>query len=184
MDPKELESWIETNEGAAWLNGLKAPLLAKRDELLAKNRELSERLTEATQKVNDTSGLLQAERDAIRSTLVNREIDGFVSRNVVPTMSEVARTMLSSRIDAEVKADGQHREPHVSKETAKDFLLENEESISLREYLTRWSSSEEAKNFLLAPHNSGGGARGSSTTFREFDDADVSEFRKAMGLKD
>jgi hypothetical protein len=50
MDKKELEIWIETEEGKEWAESLKRPLVTKRDELLGGLKKHSVLLAEMEQR--------------------------------------------------------------------------------------------------------------------------------------
>ena len=163
MDLKELETWIETAEGKTWADGLKKPLLDKRDELLTKVRELNESHTQTVSQVNDLTETLAKERTDSRRELIDRELSGFVDQHVVPGLREGAKALFTG-LDIEVKADGQQRVPHVSKENLKGLPIEGEvpDGLPLREYLETWAKTDEAKDYLKGSGSTGGGAHGST----------------------
>lgn len=166
MDREQVEKWIETTEGAAWLNEHKRGLIEKRDELLQKVKDLNEEHRKATQQVNDLQSTLAQERDAVRATLVDREVSSFVDRHVVPGLREGAKALFTG-LDVTVAADGKLRTPVVSKDNLAGLLQAGEEApdgLPLGEYLDRWSKTDEAKAYLSAPQNSGGGAKGGVPT--------------------
>ncbi len=162
MNIDELNTWISTDDGRKWLDEQKRGLIEKRDELLQKVKELNEDHRKATDQVNDLTNTLTQERESYRKEIIDREVSSFVDRHVVPGLREGARALFSS-IDIDVKADGQQRIPIVGKESLQGLPIEGDipESMSLRDYLDAWSKTEDAKSYLKAPDNSGGGARGS-----------------------
>jgi len=161
MNIEELNAWVETPEGKAWADGLKKPLLDKRDELLQKVKDLNEEHRTAAQQINDLTETLARERGDMRNTLIDREVSDFVDRHVVQGLRQGAKALFTG-LDIEVKADGKQRIPIVSKESLKGLPIEGDlpEGLPLRDYLETWAQTEEAKSYLAAPGNSGGGARG------------------------
>ncbi|WP_319476850.1 hypothetical protein [Marispirochaeta aestuarii] len=161
MNIEELNKWIETPEGRSWADGLKAPLIAKRDELLQKVKDLNEEHRTAAQQVNDLTETLARERGDMRDTLIDREVSEFVDRHVVPGLRQGAKALFTG-LDVTVKADGKQRIPIVSKESLKGLPIEGDlpEGLPLRDYLETWGKTEEAKAYIAAPYNTGGGAHG------------------------
>jgi len=168
MDVNELNEWIRTDEGQTWLNEQKKGLIDKRDQLLASQKELNEQLKTAIQRADDAEKMLKDERGAIHSTVVGNTLDHFITGRVAPQYREAAKALLTGRLDTTVKADGQQRIPMVGKDNLKDLPLKDGEDglpdqMPLTDYLDRWTMTEEAKAYLPAPDNSGGGARGGSS---------------------
>lgn len=150
IDKEAIRKYLtEHEDGKALLEELKAPLLAKRDELLEEVKSLSGRFTESATKVNDLSTLLAQERGAVQRLVVDDALDRFLTRaNVLPDRIETAKAILKGRHEITVNADGVQRKAVVGERTLEDVVRE-------------WSESDEARHFVAAAQNSGGGARGS-----------------------
>ena len=181
MDVKELNEWVKSEEGEAWLNEHKKPLIDKRDELLAKLKTLNEGHGKTVQELNDATALLDQERAATRATLVKQTVDNFVSQRVAQGMEDGARALLSS-VDVSVKADGPLRVPIVGKENLEGLSFEGDppDSLPLQDYLEAWSQTEGAKGYIKHPGNTGGGAGGIRGGYDPPKKPEVETFEKAV----
>jgi len=158
MDIAELEKWVKENdEGKAWLESQKRPLLKKRDELLAELRSSSGRLSELEQRSRQTESILSEERAALAAVLVDKEIVSLLKEkriyeSVIPSVTAT----LKETYGITVKADGPSRTACGKAKRADGA----ESEISLPDIVSAWSKTPEAKE--VTPNgNSGGGAQGS-----------------------
>jgi hypothetical protein len=181
MDIGKLNEWVKSEEGQAWLNEHKKPLIDKKDELLGKLKTLNEGHSKTVQELNDATALLDQERAATRATLVKQAVDFFVSQRVAQGMEDGARALLSS-VDVSVRADGLLRVPIVGKENLEGLSFEGDppDSLPLQDYLEAWSQTEGAKAYIKAPGNTGGGAHGGFSRPRPTDAAAADDFAKAV----
>ena len=84
MDIKELDTFIETDQGKEWMTRHKKPLLDKRDELLGELKAVNGRLAEASQRVADSEKLLSEERAAIRKAVVDAPLTAMLEKIGAP----------------------------------------------------------------------------------------------------
>lgn len=157
MDLEELKKWIETDEGKAWLEGQKQPLLKKRDELLAAIQKGNANLAEQTQRASDAEKLLTEERAALRAHVVDGELDRLLDEQHVPApIRPTVTALLNETYGIELVADGGKKKA-VAKLIVEDGT---EKVVSLKEMVTAWALTPEAKTVRLAPASMGGGASG------------------------
>lgn len=154
MNREAVRDYLTDNdEGRALLEELKAPLLQKRDELLAKVKTLNERLSDAVRRADGADELLAREREAVQHMAVDEALRRELGRvKVHPGHIEAVEALIKARSDIAVKADGQRRYA---------VIREGDEETPLSEWLDSWADSEEGKGYVLARDNSGGGAIGS-----------------------
>ena len=174
MDENELNEWIKSEAGAEWLEQQKAPLLKKKDELLSEVKRLGERLTEESQRATDTEKLLQDERAALHTHVVDGELDRLMDEyNVSPKAREAVRSAMKSSHDITLspsEADGKKRVAMIDSQT------------KLADHFAQWAESDEAK-FYRVEHNTGGGATGVGTPETGDESSRFqSEVLKAMGV--
>jgi len=160
MDLNELNAFIATDEGKAWADGLKKPLLDKRDELLESIRQANGKTAEALRAKADLEKLYGEERQAVEKNV----IDGTLARNL-----KEARVMepaipgiiaeLKETYGLAVKADGPNRSA-TGKMKGPDGA---EREVGLNDILATWSATDAAKAVTLGGGNVGGGATASAT---------------------
>ena len=177
MDPDEVREFLKTDEGKQLAEEIKAPLLAKRDELLTENKRLGEQLTSQTQRADDSEKLLTDERSALHSHVVDTELDRLMDEHgVLSRARESLRSAIKSQNEIKLEtADGGARVPKVAN---------GETEVTLSEYMQNWSQSEEAKSFLPASgYVVGGPSRASSGSGENSSTGSYSaELRSSMGL--
>jgi hypothetical protein len=157
MDTKELYQWLETPEGKKWGDEFKAPLLNKRDELLAELKTANGKLAELEQRSVATAEELSQEREAMSTFLVDKELARLLREAHVMEMAiPFALTKLKDSHEITVKADGLNRQA-VGKTKAADGT---EQEKSLAEIVTAWAATPAAKQVILS-FSTGGGATGS-----------------------
>lgn len=160
MDLTELETWIKTEAGTAWLDEQKAGLISKRDQLLGELRAASSRGTELAQRAADVEKLLTEERAAVRFHVVDTELDRLLDEQRVPQAirpSVIALLNESYGIELAVDPTGANKRKAVAKLKGADGA---EKVVSLREMIDHWKLTPEAKSVRLAPISAGGGAAG------------------------
>ena len=150
MDVNELNLWVETSEGKAWLESQKQPLLLKRDELLSELKSASGKLSELELRSKQTENILTEERTALTSALVDQELTRLLKqRNIYESVIPSVAATLKETYGISIKADGPNR---------KAYGTDGKEAeLSLNDIVSAWSKTPEAKQ--VTPHsNSGGGA--------------------------
>jgi hypothetical protein len=159
MDITELEKWIETTEdGRAWADKIKQPLLNKRDELLAELKTANGILAESERRFTVSAEELSQERAATSTFLVDQGLahllkETRVMESAIPSI--IAELKESNAIT--VKADGLNRKA-VGMATAEDGT---EQEKSLAEIVSAWAATPAAKQVILNS-STGGGALGST----------------------
>ena len=158
IDQSELENWITTEEGAAWLEGQKRPLLAKRDELLESLRKGNAAAAQAAQRTADLEKTLTEEREATGRAIVDRELSRLLkeSRVMEPAIPGVIAELKETH-GIQVKADGRDRRA-VGMMEGKQGM----EEADLESIVKTWAASERAREVFLHPGSSGSGALGGS----------------------
>jgi predicted nucleic acid-binding Zn-ribbon protein len=71
MDLKELDSWLSTDEGAAWLESQKQPLINKRDELLKEISDQRSAVSNSNAKISEYEKSLSEERAIVERFVVD-----------------------------------------------------------------------------------------------------------------
>jgi hypothetical protein len=174
MDVLELEKWVESDEGKAWLESQKRPLLIKRDELLTELKSASGRLSELELSSKQTESILSEERAALAAVLVDQGLVSLLKEkriydSVIPSVT----AMLKETYGITVKADGPNRMAcGRTKETDG-----KESEISLADIVSTWSKTLEAKQ-VTPNNNSGGGTPPGRFTFNS---STVPELQKLSG---
>jgi len=158
MDLNELNSWVVTDEGAAWLESQKQPLLNKRDELLSALKAGNAKIAELDLRSTAAEKSLSEERAALAAILVDKGLSDLLkSANVFGDVIPGTVAELKERYAIKVKADGLSRIAH--------GMIEGEDGVgkeaSLPDIVSMWSRTPEAKKVILET-NQGGGAPGSS----------------------
>jgi len=159
MDIKELEKWLETDEGKQWGEQYKAPLLSKRNELLAALKEANGKLAEQDLRSAAAAAeeLIQ-ERAALSSVLVDREIASLLKNaNVFETVIPGTVAAIKETYGIQVKADGPNRIAHGMIQGEDGAVKES----SIADIVSAWCKTPEAQKVILNTNN-GGGAPGSS----------------------
>lgn len=156
MDREAVKQYLENEEeGKALLEELKKPLISKRDELLSLNKQLHEKLTGETQRATDAAKLLEDERKAVRSMVVDQRLDAMMEEHaVIPSLRTIVKQKLLSENDIDVHADGT---------TRKAIVRHDENEKPLEEWFKSWTETDEARQVMLNL-SSGGGAIGSDFT--------------------
>lgn len=179
IDKTELNAWIETDEGRQWADGLKAPLLAKRDELLSALKDANGKLAGEAQRAADADRILADERKAIEKIVVDDALaaalrDAHVFEPLIPSLATTAKELYGLG----VKSDGLTRSA-AGKVKGRDG---QDVSADMNAVMADFLASDMAKN-AMPEMNTGGGAPGSKGFAPAATDADVTAFRQAMGLK-
>jgi hypothetical protein len=157
MDVNELNQWIETEDGRAWADKIKQPLLNKRDELLAELKTANGKLAESEQRSAAAAEELSQERDALSALVVDKELSRILKEahcmeGAIPGV--IAELKESNAIT--VKADGLNRKA-VGTITAEDGTTKE---AGLAELVSLWAAIPAAKQVILNS-STGGGALGS-----------------------
>jgi hypothetical protein len=157
MDINELNLWLETDEGKAWLEGQKQPLLIKRDELLSALKIANGKLSELEQRNSQTEGSLSEERAALAAVLVERELASLLKNaNVFETVIPGTVAALKETYGIRVKANGPNRTA-CGMTKGEDGA---EKETPLADIVFAWCKTPEAQKVILNTNN-GGGASGS-----------------------
>jgi hypothetical protein len=165
MDLKELETWVLSNEGAAWLENQKQPLLNKRDELLSQLKDSNAKLSEWDQRSADFEKSLSEEKAVVEKFVVDKELQSLLQKAAVydGLIPEVIKS-LKNAYSINIKANGNDR-------TASGIIKDNDgndKEIDLAAIVENWKQKPENKA-MQACQSTGGGATGSlsSTTIKQ-----------------
>jgi hypothetical protein len=157
MNTNELNRWLETEEGKKWGDEFKAPLLNKRDELLAALKDANGKIAEAEQRSTAAAGELSQEREALSALAVDKELSRVLQeKHVMEAVIPSIIAELKNSYGITVKADGPNRQA-IGKVKAED----GEREASLAEIVSAWAETPAAKQVTLNT-NTGGGALGSN----------------------
>ena len=159
MDINELNLWIATDEGAAWLESQKQPLLNKRDELLSALKIGNAKILELDQRASSSEKALSEERAILSSVLVDKELASLLkSANVFETVIPGIIPELKERYAIQVRADGSNRIAR--------GMIQGEDGaareVTMKDIVSTWSRTPEAAAVILQTNN-GGGAPGSGS---------------------
>jgi hypothetical protein len=158
IDINELNAWMGTDEGKAWADGLKAPLLAKRDELLKALKDANGVLSASAQRATDADKLLADKRAATAKILIEDAVaDKLKKAGVFEAVRPTVATLIKESYGLNVKADGLSR-----KVSGKLKEGDTEREIGLDEAIDHWLHTDEGKANTLET-NTGGGAPGSGS---------------------
>jgi len=157
MDVKELESWLATDEGAAWLESQKTPLLNKRDELLKEISDQRSAVSNGNAKITEYEKSLSEERAIVEKYVVDKELQALLQKAAVyeGLIPEVIKS-LKNAYSISIKANGNDRTAS-GKMKDKDG---NEKELDLPAIVQNWKEKPENKA-LQACLSNGGGASGS-----------------------
>jgi hypothetical protein len=156
MDLKELERWLQTEEGKQWGEQYKAPLLSNRDSILSELKAASGKLSELGQRLSETENTLKSEKAVTSKYLIDSDLTALLKKanvfdDAIPRIIETLKTGNNLAI----KADGDNR-------TVIGVLKDekgNDNEAALQAVVDNWTNSPEAKYFRRNT-NSGGGASG------------------------
>jgi len=177
MDIKELESWIQTDEGRGWLEGQKAALVAKNKELLESLHLANGKVAQAEQRSADASKLLDDERRAMNKAVLDGPLAAELKKAAVfDSLIETSIPEIQQGYALAVRADGNDRKVFGK-------ITENgvEREADMSECVQHWLVTDRGKASRLET-NSGSGAPGSTRPMAA-SDSDVAAFRAAMGLR-
>jgi len=158
MDLKELDSWLATDEGAAWLESQKKPLLNKRDEVLTELKNANGKYSELEQRFKETENALLVEKSAIAKLLIDDELVRLLSNHhVIEAHIPLIAKSLKETHGLTVNADGDTR-------TVIGNLKDNEgkeTTASMADIVTAWANNKSNWDLIRGDLNTGGGAPGS-----------------------
>jgi hypothetical protein len=157
MDLNELTEWLKTDIGQKWGEEFKAPLLNKRDELLTALKDSNGKLAEMDQRSISAASELAQERAALSAVLVDQELARLLrNKKVMETAIPATIAKLKESYALTVRADGANRLA-IGKKPGMD------ETVSLNEIVSTWSTTPEAQQITLN-NATGGGALGGSVS--------------------
>jgi len=110
MDLKELEKWLETDEGRDWIEAQKKPLLENRDSILSGLKKASGEYSELERRFKETENTLMAEKAVTSKYLIDNELtrllkEADVFEEFIPRIADTIKTAHGLT----VKADGNNR---------------------------------------------------------------------------
>lgn len=157
MTREDVEKWIETEQGKAWLEEKKRPLNEKKEQLLEEVAIYKKRLTDATEKGNALEGKINGYLANLSKAHVAAIMAGEGSINKILPDNEL-KEFVRSKIEKIADADG-GLIPDIDDEG--HFKLATNSGKSFADYYNEWTATEGAKSFI-ANACCGGGARGSN----------------------
>ena len=180
MDLNELNTWLATDEGAAWLENHKQPLLNKRDELLSQIKDSNAKLTESDQRSAAYEKSLSEEKAVVEKYVVDSELhsllkSAFVFEGLIPDVIK----SLKNAYGINIKANGNDR-------TASGKIKDidgNEKEVDLAAIVYDWKQKPENKT-MQASNSTGGGATGSQTVYAKHNDLNPNSGRQLVNTSD
>lgn len=172
MDTKELDEFILTDEGKAWLDGHKKPLLDKRDELLGQLKQANGRIETEAQRATAAEQALAQEKQAIHKIIVD---DGITARlreegllqAMIPHVLESIKE--ANGLEVESNGDGRSIRSSVAGST-----------VTPDELVRAWRGTPEGADFIRHKYTMPEPMGGRYSNGYEPDPA--TELRRAMGL--
>jgi hypothetical protein len=167
MDIKDLNEWLNTDDGKAWIDGQKKPLIDKRDELLAALAKVNGQSALEAQRATENGKALEAERKAVERLILDDRAASEFKNSGVPDsliMSGIEAMKKAHGLAIEVNGDGRKV---VSKVTGKD--------VTPREVFELWGATPEGTTVLeqLRALKYGAKVPNASSSDRPFTLADV-----------
>jgi hypothetical protein len=154
MDIKELETWIKTDEGKAWIEAQKKPLLENRDSILSELKKASGEYSELKQRFEETENTLLAEKAVTSKYLIDNDLTALLKQanvfeEIIPRIIDTIKTAYGLT----VKADGDNR-------TVIGVLKDKngkDAEATLEAIVDAWTHDSYSK-YLIKNGNQGGGA--------------------------
>jgi hypothetical protein len=157
MDSKELEKWLETDEGRNWIEAQKKPLLDNRDSILGELKAANGKLSALGQRLSETENTLQSERAVTSKYLIDNDLIALLRKaNVFEVAIPHTLETLKAAYSLSVKADGDNRKAIGVLKDEKG----NDIEAGLSDVLADWVAKPLSKCFIQN-RNAGGGALGS-----------------------
>jgi hypothetical protein len=139
MDLKELNSWVETDEGKQWLEGQKKPLLDKRDELLEKVKAGNASIEQLTQRVASLESDLSKSQAVNNSVLLEKPLmEKLQNKGVFPVLIPSLVKSLSKTYGLCIQ-DG-------NAVTGKVKEGDTKKALNIDQIIEHWSKSDSAKD--------------------------------------
>ena len=153
---EELNEFITTDQGKAWLEEQKASLLDNRDSILSELKKARGEYSELKQRFEETESTLMAEKAVTSKYLIDNELTSllrkaFVFEDIIPRVINNLKTAHSLT----VKTDSDNR-------TVVGMLKDdngNDVESTLTAIVDAWKQEPESKYFIKNV-NSGSGATG------------------------
>ena len=157
MDVKELEKWLETDEGRDWIEAKKKPLLENRDSILSELKAANGELSELGQRLMETENTLMSEKGFTSKYLIDTDLTALLRKaNVFEDVIPYTLETLKAAYGLSIKADGDNRKAiGVLKREGKEIEAE------LPDIVADWATQPMSKCFIRNG-NSGGGSTGVS----------------------
>jgi hypothetical protein len=154
MNLKELEKWLETDEGRNWIEAQKKPLLENRDSILSELKKASGEYSELEQRFKEIENTLMAEKAVTSKYLIDNELTRLLKQanvfeDIIPRTIDTIKTAYGLT----VKADGDNR-------TVIGLLKDKngkDAEATLETVVKAWTQDPYSKYFIRNI-NSGGGA--------------------------
>jgi len=157
MDITELETWIKTDEGKAWIEAQKKSLLENKDSILRELKKASGEYSELERRFKEIENTLMAEKAVTSKYLIDNELTRLLKQanvfeDIIPRTVDTIKTAYGLT----VKADGDNR-------TVIGVLKDKngkDAEATLEAVVKAWTEDPYSKYFIKNV-NSGGGAMGS-----------------------
>jgi uncharacterized membrane-anchored protein YhcB (DUF1043 family) len=154
----EVNQFITTDEGKAWLDQQKASLLEHRDQVLSELKKTSGEYSELKQRFEETENTLKSEKAVTSKYLIDSELTRLLRQaNVFDEAIPRTIETLKTAYGLTVKAIGNDR-------TAIGVLKDKDgkdAEAALEAVVAAWAKEPDAKYFIRCG-NTGGGAAGGS----------------------
>ncbi|MCL2185250.1 MAG: hypothetical protein FWB86_05265 [Treponema sp.] len=142
MNIDELNKWLETVDGSAWLEKQKAGLIKKNEQLLneLKNTASGSSLAELQKQ-------LDQEKAALHQSLIDQPLERtLLTKGIIPICIPELKRKLVQSYGLSIKADGENRTA-----TGKIDVDGVSTEKPLSDILEIWTESTEAKEYIKPP---------------------------------
>jgi len=138
MDLKELNSWVETDEGKQWLSSQKKGLVDKNSELLEKLKKANGELETANGNIQKLESDLSKNQAVIKDTLLSKPLtEKLNAKGVFPVLLPELVKRLSDTYSLSIQ-DGN---------AAGKMTIDGKETVlTLDQVLEHWGASDQAKD--------------------------------------
>jgi hypothetical protein len=138
MDLKELNSWVETDDGKQWLEAQKKGLLDKNSELLEKLKTANGTLDKANGDIQGLTSELEKSQAVIHDTLLSKPLtEKLNAKGVFPVLLPELVKQLSDTYSLSIE-DGN---------AAGKMIVDGKETVlTLDQAIEHWSASDQSKD--------------------------------------
>jgi hypothetical protein len=144
MDIKELEAWLQTEQGRAWLDEKKSGLVKKNEQLIGELKTACGGSSEISLRLADVEKALEIEKAANKRALLDAPLLALLESKGVFNilMPEIAR-QLTETYGLTIHADGEGR-----KVIGKIKDGDTEKELTLTDAVDTWLKTDDARQYI------------------------------------